>query len=415
MVTFKVDNVKIPSNKLGSHYDGLGFGNEQRQKYDLGYLKKIFNPALESHSLELGKVYLGCGSHPLVETMDKAYANHYPLVISPDHLWILISTQLAKHIELNAEKLRHHFVNFDGKKEIRVYENSFVKGQQNNWAHFFGELTKGVEGYIGPKKNLLVSNFSTTTPLAKTISEITLLDSMKQYFTYVCMTMCGIPEITLTGTKEDWVDIKRRIQMLSEFDLEWWVDQVIPLIDHFISAFDDKVNRDFWSNIYKSVDIGSGSPTISGWFRNFFMYDGRNNMNTFQSNFLDTSTQFPSSLSKAPFTWEYYDQVFEMEFAGGFVGYSQNDDLSIQCELAWGVYELDAYLDRKIEYHTFDGSDQWRQNYDRKQSLSTDLKNFGCEIMSSWSGTFEIRFPKSALPQVKAWKEEKVKEGIVLP
>ena len=46
------------------------------------------------------------------------------------------------------------------------------------------------------------------------------MDSMQYYFEYLCQTYCGIPQITLEGSVEDWKDLKDRINNLSTFDEE---------------------------------------------------------------------------------------------------------------------------------------------------------------------------------------------------
>ncbi len=48
---------------------------------------------------------------------------------------------MSKHIEHNAESLRSHFVDFDGKKVLTVIRNYFVFGSQDNdWAGVFEEF-----------------------------------------------------------------------------------------------------------------------------------------------------------------------------------------------------------------------------------------------------------------------------------
>jgi hypothetical protein len=55
--------------------------------------------------------------------------------------------------------------------------------------------------------SLLTERFSTTTTASMTASEITLMSSMKNYFSYDMHTECGIPNIILKGTEEDWVSL----------------------------------------------------------------------------------------------------------------------------------------------------------------------------------------------------------------
>ena len=45
--------------------------------------------------------------------------------LSPDDVWLTVCQGFCSHILLNSEKMRKEFVDFDGKKELRVVNNSF--------------------------------------------------------------------------------------------------------------------------------------------------------------------------------------------------------------------------------------------------------------------------------------------------
>ena len=53
---------------------------------------------------------------PLLNGFYTAHTNHYPIRIKPDDIWLLIVQAFSNHVNANSEELRHHFVNFDGKK-----------------------------------------------------------------------------------------------------------------------------------------------------------------------------------------------------------------------------------------------------------------------------------------------------------
>src|SRR5262245_10640476 len=58
--------------------------------------------------------------HGFMATVHAAFNDHRPLVIAPDHIWLLISQGFAAHVRVNAEALRHLFVEHDGKKTIEI-------------------------------------------------------------------------------------------------------------------------------------------------------------------------------------------------------------------------------------------------------------------------------------------------------
>ena len=58
-----------------------------------------------------------------------AWAEHYPLKIDPSHIWLCITQAVALHVDKNGEKLREKWVIHDGKKQLRVRRDHFIKGR----------------------------------------------------------------------------------------------------------------------------------------------------------------------------------------------------------------------------------------------------------------------------------------------
>jgi len=131
--------------------------------------------------------------HPLIGALHTAFAFHHPICLSPDIIWLTLTQGLAQHINMNAEELRHHFVQHSGKLKIKVYRDDFVKGSADNpWAEVFGEFSEQIHQHIGKAHELIVANFSTTGPIERAASEVVLLDAMQSYFEYEVITRCGI-------------------------------------------------------------------------------------------------------------------------------------------------------------------------------------------------------------------------------
>ena len=49
-------------------------------------------------------------------------------------------------------------------------------------------------------------------------------------------TLCGIPQILLEGSAEDWQNLGRRVREWGRFDLNWWLKPLQPILDQFIAA-----------------------------------------------------------------------------------------------------------------------------------------------------------------------------------
>ena len=295
--------------------------------------------------------------HPFVAAVHTAYAYHFPLEISPDMVWLLIAQGFATHINENAEALRAQFVDFDGKKNIDIRRDHFQKGRvENDWEGVFPEFCDKIGNHVGDELTTLVTTeFSTTTIVEKAAFQVTLMDAMEAYFTYSVTTACGIPEITLTGTKEDWESIKERAQLLAPYELDWWLDDLLPILDEFSNAAGGKVKAKFWKSIYKLTGLGSGNPYVSGWFAKLFPYLKYGNTYTKNPSLnpdqnpdfneeevwrsIETDN-FPSGLSQVDFIWRYFNDSYKMEFVAGFIGFAQDEEtLTLRPEINWAVVD----------------------------------------------------------------------------
>jgi hypothetical protein len=98
-----------------------------------------------------------------------------------------------------------------------------------------------------------------------------------RYFKYIAICMCGIPSITIEGTKSDWQSILERIAKISEFGTEpaKWANMLQVIITRFVRAFDQggpQADMEFWQRIAHE-ESGSGGYFISGWISTFCAWD----------------------------------------------------------------------------------------------------------------------------------------------
>jgi hypothetical protein len=330
--TFKVDNVNIAQSpkKVSNAHELIG----QKIKSNIEACSNIelisWNPKMNG----------------LLAAAHIAFDEHRPLSLTPDAFWLTIANGLAKHINMNSETLRHNFVDHDGKETIIVKRDNFIKGDpSNNWEGCFEEFSNKLEAYIGKRRDLIVSSFSTTGKIEKAASQVILMDAMQSYFDYRLRTLCGFPSITLEGTIEDWKDIKSRVTYIGEFGLEWWTNHLLPVIDKVIDSVNGNVDIEFWRSFLK-ISGGSGGPHVSGWINTLFPYldDNRKNYGIEYSKYLNrpfgggpNPYNFPIGLSSVPFKWEYYDIVYNMRFVGGIIGVSQSKDLTVRPEAGWAI------------------------------------------------------------------------------
>ena len=230
------------------------------------------------------KEFFNYGKKSLFRGLMEAYANHYPITISPDMLLILFLQGYSRFMENHSEKLRNVYVNFENQKTITVVREGMTPetAKPEDWRDIIDEFTKNITGEIG--ENIisnLKSNFTTTNPVTLTTSQISIMSAMKQYFKYeVIMCVCGISSITLEGSLEDWEKIKAKFEFFSkeEFGLNPWIKSLIPIIDKIIetkSYYNQNKTiteelRYFWKDIIRVKRGGAYKPdVIDGWIIKF--------------------------------------------------------------------------------------------------------------------------------------------------
>ncbi len=326
---------------------------------------------VEACSRYHGQLVADVAYHPVVAAIHLAFNDHRPLVLSPDILWLLVAQGFANHLNANAEELRPQLVKHSGKAVLKVRRDDFIKGSpENPWPEVFAEFTAQVREHIGAATHdLLLPAFSTTGGVERAAAQVVLLDAMQSFFKYEFYTLCGIPQVVLEGTAEDWEKLAERTRGLGRFGLSWWLEALTPILDEFVAAARGRVNGRFWQSIYK-LDGGSGGPYTSGWITAFFPYlkDWQTGRATDRNPWLaeggkelqevlyppiksdphrfshgPTTTAFPAGLARAPFLWNYLGHSYPMEFLGGFVGVRQEaDTLRLRPEIGWAVRDQPA-------------------------------------------------------------------------
>ena len=303
------------------------------------------------------------------EAVHLAFYEHYPLIISPDVIWITIVQGFANHVTMNSEDLRSLFVNFEGKKKIEIERGEFTDSSSpnNNWEAVFPEFTENIRKYIqGDIVDILQSDFSTTGPTEQIASHIALMDTMKHYFSYSMRCGCGFPSITLRGTVEDWKKIKEKANAFYKFKLDWWLKHLLPVLDQFIMAAEKKPDIPFWRSLC-NIHGASGiiQAPITGWLQVFFpyllgielyqneylnnyqkSYSNHNNVLNYDKNRRRNNCDygiklknFPPSVSYIPFTYKdvIHAKTHFMRFKSGIASIIQYPDNSIEPMIGWAV------------------------------------------------------------------------------
>ena len=326
-----------------------------------------------------------------------AFFGHHPLILSPDVVWLTIAQGLANHVDQNAEKLRDKFVSFEGKKELTVTRDEFVKGSPtNDWEGVFPEFTAQIAANTLPGTvDLIGCDFSTTGPAERVVSHITVMDAVQHYFTYTMACGCGFPRISLAGTAADWELVRAKAAKLRAFELDWWLKALLPALDQFVEAAHGRPDLRFWRALV-NINVGTSMPRyepLTGWIQVFFPYlnargyggggadaysEAKGGVakkqlvkNTELENYVESITKgvnvgnfgketkagekgtksginldlFPPAMSSAPFTYNDFStgRSHSMAFVGGVSCLVQHPDGTLEPKVGWAVMDSGIY------------------------------------------------------------------------
>jgi uncharacterized protein DUF4419 len=210
-----------------------------------------------------------------VRSVVHAYNKHHKLQIRPDDFWMAIAVQFSLYVNGRSEELRSLFVEHEGKKQLEVKAFGTLRTVD------YGELSRSmVEQLRANVKdadlcNWILPAFSTTTDNDIIAGSVVLMASMKKYFDYKFCIECGIPEITLLGTPDDWDLIKKRVQLLRKYgdDTSRWADMLQVVTENFCRTARGDIPVDFFSKICDYREGGSGPDYLSGWITAFCVFD----------------------------------------------------------------------------------------------------------------------------------------------
>ena len=155
--------------------------------------------------------------HPVLTSYYLAFLDHYPIVLSPDILWMLILEGFSYHVRLNHKRLREKFVkNNQNKNKIIVTQEANGDSHINDvtsqrWGDIFkGFIEQSKEKIDGTVLHLFTPYFSTTTDDIEYSSQIAIISIVSPFVKFIksfrpkpACGGCGFPYINLQGTLQD--------------------------------------------------------------------------------------------------------------------------------------------------------------------------------------------------------------------
>lgn len=346
------------------------------------------------------------GQDNFFKFMVEAYADHRPIVLSPDIIWNLIAQGFCQYVNNNPEALRDRIVYHEkGKIKLTITTNEELHSPNVKWDELLDAFDKQIaENTRDNLADVMRADFSTTDKTARIVSQMTLMSSVKAFFDYsIIYVKCGIPSITLEGTPEDWLKVRNKAIQLRKYDLDWWLIDLIPILNEFFQASQGNVHKAFWRNIVKKDRpekfVGGGCswgdrPTeLDGWFLKLMPYDrkGKRTPNKVSYEYDD----MPSQVINVDFMYKNLETntTTPMEMLCGFVGIEVDSTTNaMRPKLGWMVCEKNKQLE--IESLTkypviLTEIPDVLQNIEYEPSICLVLKNNDIKL-PEWFGNLKV-------------------------
>ncbi|KAH7111229.1 hypothetical protein EDB81DRAFT_671687 [Dactylonectria macrodidyma] len=208
-----------------------------------------------------------------------AYSHHHHLVLRPEDVWFAILVQLGFYMNAHAEELRHLFVDHEGMKELDV-ERAGTLSTVDIGGFTLEMMDNMIQNIKDPSlMSWMIPDFTTTTPTDIVVASILMMGTLQKYFSYRLLIQCGIPSVTLQGTREDWQKILDRIAFLPKlgYEPELFMNVLRPVLQYFVRSFEtpeDQEVIEFWGRI-AHISRECGPDLLSGWITAFIFWNDR--------------------------------------------------------------------------------------------------------------------------------------------
>ncbi|WP_437990713.1 DUF4419 domain-containing protein [Sorangium sp. So ce145] len=306
--------------------------------------------------------------HPLVQAAYMAYTQRYPLVLSPDVVWFCLARGFTLHVAANEAQRRQVLLD-DSDFELRIDRPDFTLGEVNPWPVAFSDFSTLITARIGKLRELVTASFSTTGPVERVASELTVMTPFVPHFEWqppfpadMSFPDRGIPRIYLLGTADDWRWVRHRAAAFVPFGAERWTDVLLPVVDQIVAAAEGRQDPAFWRAFFR---YENAADELTGWIHVLFPYlrawpadhfvwnaylDGwldrwkaaearRNPLSALADPEGPGFAQLPPGLTSVPLRFiDAQRREHPLEFVSGLIGVTQDQhSLALIPEFVWAV------------------------------------------------------------------------------
>ncbi|MBI6726874.1 DUF4419 domain-containing protein [Pseudomonas viridiflava] len=247
-----------------------------------GFAQKFASKySLKALSAEDGTIVRGLKDHELTQTgfinvVAHAYSRHIGLVVNPHDIWFVILTNIVTLVKDNADQFKSIFTTSDEKQLLLTPQNDAVDIDVNALIELLKESAP-------VDISMFLPEFSDTTPEARLAMCASVLDMSQHYYDYG-MFCCGIPNIDLRGTREDWLNMCFAVDSIAKAvedsgapelaitPITKYLNGVRNIVTNILMSYDreaaafEQETFEFWNDIFTQNNVGSGGDLeVNGW------------------------------------------------------------------------------------------------------------------------------------------------------
>lgn len=195
----------------------------------------------------------------------QAWGEHLHLVLQPDEIWLTVLAQINFYV--NAHSADAASRAFD----LRANE-TVIDAYYPDWYTFMSSLYSAVTSRIRVdwlQHQWISPNFTTSTNEHVMVAHILMLAQTRAFARKPPprtgpALLCGLPSVSLLGTRQDWAVLQWRVEKMSVFGAEAaaYGARLLPVVRRFVQTFDtpdDPAILEFWNSIVVAKKTASSS------------------------------------------------------------------------------------------------------------------------------------------------------------
>ena len=170
-------------------------------------------------------------------------------------------------------------MNHEGKKRLVVDSGPSI--YHTDYNQFFGEMSRQIKANINKPgyTDAMESDFSSSTPEQKIVSNVMLMYSFKEYFDYVSNLFCGIPGVIMMGQETDWENMITKLERIEtilhpieeQLKLAKWFKSSKRVLKNLLDTFKGNPDQDWWLRIMTAKHRGGSGGGNYCKIQNFLL------------------------------------------------------------------------------------------------------------------------------------------------